>query len=505
MSDQTPTPNKSSEQVLNTLEWITDNEFIPVPLVYKEKRMIDRDVFQPNYNPDPTRWHTENLNIGILTGPTRKGPIDIDLDSQEAIQLAPYFLPLTDAIFGHKNKPRSHYLYKIDDDWKTHKDSDGNLTTIKFMDPSASLVAIGNPTLLEMRADHSQTMMPGSIHPKYNTPVEWAKSTYPKIKPISFGELFNAAKLLAVASLIARYVWIDGYRHETVMQLAGIFYKSGRSQTETEHFINALIDYSESPDPAHMATIRTTYQRPDKNKAIIGAKDFTNRFKDTNPVMAKTVLVLLGVKDAWIDEINEKYACVMIGAKHRIAQLAQRSNEQIVLMQSEDFHAKLSNRFVTMTSGKVKKLSDVWLASPNRNEYERIEFLPGLSSDETPPYVLNKFTGWTTTPINNPSGCEAFRVLLEKYITDPDKPEEAHWLYTFFAHILKDPMDKQRAAAVIIGPQNVGKSIFVNYFGKILGRYHLNIADASRIYGRFNGHLEQCLAPSFGRSYLCRR
>src|SRR5215210_4689168 len=54
-------------------------------------------------------------NIGVQLGAKSNGLADVDLDCAEAVSLAPYFLPPTDAVFGRASKPSSHYLYQIDD------------------------------------------------------------------------------------------------------------------------------------------------------------------------------------------------------------------------------------------------------------------------------------------------------------------------------------------------------------------------------------------------------
>ena len=51
------------------------------------------------------------INIGVLLGGPSHDLVDIDLDTVEAIRLAPYFLPKTGAQFGRASKRRSHYLY----------------------------------------------------------------------------------------------------------------------------------------------------------------------------------------------------------------------------------------------------------------------------------------------------------------------------------------------------------------------------------------------------------
>jgi hypothetical protein len=45
--------------------------------------------------------------LGSLLG----GLVGIDLDCPEPLLLADYFLPYTEAMFGHASKPKSHRLY----------------------------------------------------------------------------------------------------------------------------------------------------------------------------------------------------------------------------------------------------------------------------------------------------------------------------------------------------------------------------------------------------------
>jgi hypothetical protein len=50
-------------------------------------------------------------NVGIVLGPSSQGLTDVDLDCVEAIAIAPYILPRTEAIFGRASKRASHWLY----------------------------------------------------------------------------------------------------------------------------------------------------------------------------------------------------------------------------------------------------------------------------------------------------------------------------------------------------------------------------------------------------------
>ena len=56
-----------------------------------------------------------NENIGILTGEPSGGLIDIDLDCDESVELAPAFLPTTTMRSGRTSRPRSHRWYVTDD------------------------------------------------------------------------------------------------------------------------------------------------------------------------------------------------------------------------------------------------------------------------------------------------------------------------------------------------------------------------------------------------------
>jgi hypothetical protein len=90
-------------------------------------------------------------NVAIRLGQQSGGLVDCDLDCEEAIELAPLYLPETGAIFGRKSKPRSHWLYTA---------PGAKFET--FIDP------IAQQTLLELRSDGRDggahlTLLPPSI------------------------------------------------------------------------------------------------------------------------------------------------------------------------------------------------------------------------------------------------------------------------------------------------------------------------------------------------------
>lgn len=97
----------------------------------------------------------DGYNRGLHLGPS--GVTDVDLDSPEAIRLAPLFLPTPHAVIMRGETP-THYMYRIPDP------------------PSRARLALGSDTLIELRSGYGvQTMIPPSVHPSGQR-LSWAPS-----------------------------------------------------------------------------------------------------------------------------------------------------------------------------------------------------------------------------------------------------------------------------------------------------------------------------------------
>ena len=87
---------------------------------------------------------------------------------QEAIKLAPYFLPPTAATFGRQSKPESHWLYLIDDP--------------RLPPQSSWWMNRKHKTIIELRmgggGKGALTVFPGSTH-ESGERVEWVKAGEP--------------------------------------------------------------------------------------------------------------------------------------------------------------------------------------------------------------------------------------------------------------------------------------------------------------------------------------
>jgi hypothetical protein len=130
-------------------------------------------------------------NVGVIMGARSGHLVDIDFDCGEVLDLAPRYLPPTNARFGRASKPNSHWLY-----------ISPGATYTPFSDP------LTGEMLVELRADgHNggahQTLFPPSVADGERR--EWHGD---EIEPAAFGSrrLQRRVAYLAVGALIRRYV-----------------------------------------------------------------------------------------------------------------------------------------------------------------------------------------------------------------------------------------------------------------------------------------------------------
>jgi replicative DNA helicase len=202
-----------------------------VPVPYRKKAPVLPGWPQVRLTPgDLVRYFNDRRgNVGVLLGRASHGLVDVDLDGAEALALAERFLPVTPAVFGRAGKPRSHRLYVCEP----------VPVTVRFRAP-------GGGTLVELRADGCQTIVPPSVHPSGEA-VAWAGtqergrgSGPPEPAGVSGEELARAVQRLAAAALLARVWPARGSRHEAALALAGALGRAGWRAEEIERFVAAV-------------------------------------------------------------------------------------------------------------------------------------------------------------------------------------------------------------------------------------------------------------------------
>lgn len=465
-------------RLIQTLHWMRKQGFKPVPLHPQSKAAISRDYVSLSYRPPgDDLWTSTSHGLGIATGPLQGGPIDIDLDCDEAIFFAPRFLPPTDAVFGRDSKPRSHLLYRV---------TETSFEKQAFLDPLSK-----NATIVEMRGDGGhQTVMPGSVHEASGEAIDWQGSVpFPEVTSVNSADLIRAVRKIAFATLIVRHVWQSGYHNEPCKHLSGMLYYLEWTLEETENVVRAIMDYTGDTDKSRLPTVRATFKRGEAGRKVSGAGVLRKQLKDD--ALVDRLLELAGSPTVnLLQEYNDRFAVVAIEGKFRIADTEVPAGEPPVFFVKDDWLNFVSTDYSGEVSatGKPKSKGAIWLAHPRRRSYRSIDFMPGRDDEAG---VLNLWTGWGVEP--SPEGsCEHWLRLLREVICGGDEVL-SNWLIHWFANIVREPEDKSLTAPVLIGPEGAGKTLLVHYFGRILGAAYTAVTHEEHIYGHFNQHLASTL------------
>jgi Virulence-associated protein E/Bifunctional DNA primase/polymerase, N-terminal len=203
-------------------------------------------------------FNDHDLNVGAIMGPSSQGLTDVDLDCQEAVDLAPHFLPKTGMVYGRKTKPMSHYLYTCDDPLPKAVE--------KYTDENKAVI-------VEIRfgggGKGAQSVMPGSLHTSGER-YEWHEDG--QRAKVTCSELRTPGMKIAVGTLLLRHWPKKGARHETVLVLGGFLARAGWQPVEIEYFVETICTvHGEADDPqAHAKTARDSAERHQEGGNVYG-------------------------------------------------------------------------------------------------------------------------------------------------------------------------------------------------------------------------------------------
>lgn len=479
MSDLTASNESSSTAVIQTLKWIRKQGFKPVPLRARSKAALDQKYVEAAYAPPADDlWQSKNLGVGVVTGPKHSGPVDVDVDCDEALFFAERFLPPTPAVFGRASKKRSHYLYRVEVP---------ELAKRAFNDPLAT-PATGGATIIEARADGGhQTVFPGSVHEGTGELIEWADVAFPEVSRVDAPRLDFLVKKVAIAVLIVRHLWAEGQRNEIVKHLSGMFYYLDWDLEETKSLIQAVMDYTDDVDRTRLRTVESSFKKGDAGGKVTGSNTLRTFLGDSRVV--DRILDWAGSQSAaLLQDYNERFAIVMLEGKFRIAETTPlHRGEPPVLYSKDDFLNYMATDTMDVEDKPVPK-ARIWMASPRRRSYRSMDFIPGV--EDTSP-ILNLWTGWAMEPSEDGS-CQAWLDMVYYTLCGGDETM-FNWVIHWFANIVREPLIKPMTALALIGRQGVGKSLSMQYFGKILGAGYITVTNEKHLYGQFNRHLSTTL------------
>jgi hypothetical protein len=421
-------------------------------------------------------------NIGVLLGARSNGLVDVDLDCTEAVRLAPYFLPATEAVFGRASKPSSHYLFYIDDapEKATEQLKDENKQTIIELRMGGGGAA-------------AQTVFPGSTHPSGET-IQWVKDGTPA-KSV-YVTLKRAITKIAIGVILMRQ-WPKGSGHEAALTLGGVLARCGWEGEEIGEFVGILtrVAGEQATDDDNRRTARDAAQAHANGQHSFG---FPKLSEDWGEKSAKAIAKILGYKveksaraatspgEATIDpdvaRVNETYALVIVGDKTVVLKLVANDISFLTMSAFDQWHA---NQYVIRE--KKIPLAKYWMSHPQRKQYEGIVFDP--SRLETPSH-FNLWRGFAIEP--RPGDCSKFLAHLRDNVCRGDEPLY-NWVVGWLADIVQHPAKKIGTSLALRGPQGVGKTKVGEVFGSLMGPHYALVSDPRFITGRFNGHLVSCI------------
>jgi hypothetical protein len=224
---------RTAESVRGTVEAYIARGWEPVAIPALGKRPHEQDWGIRTYIPED--FGTRH-NIGIKLGGRSQGLTDVDLDCDEAVALAPYILPPTDATFGRDGNT-SHYIYQTGL-WKTE---DKGVTA--FLDPSTEKER-RNQKIIELRTGGNgkaiQTVFPGSIYVDMGDPQEirWSNGAGPVPAEVDGAELKVAVARLAAAVVLTReWPREKGKRHDFALVVGGVLARAGWDREDAGVFV----------------------------------------------------------------------------------------------------------------------------------------------------------------------------------------------------------------------------------------------------------------------------
>ena len=214
--------SKQKQSIHRVVRDYIKDAFCPIPVPHRSKKPKLPGWQKLRVTPADVEELFQDCrqNVGILLGKPSAGLVDIDLDCDEAVQLAPKFLPKTGAIFGRKSSRRSHWLY----------DATGAKTK-KFRCADGMLV--------ELRSTGTQTLFPPSVHPSGET-ILWNKNGNPA--EVDADDLVENCGDLAAACLLVQRWPAEGSRQDTALALAGALLRAGWDVTSAEWFIDIVAE-----------------------------------------------------------------------------------------------------------------------------------------------------------------------------------------------------------------------------------------------------------------------
>lgn len=220
-------PSRKIDSAKVARSWL-DLGIQPVPIKRRTKKPKDGKGWNTLKVTRETipRFFSPGDNVGGLWGKPSGWIIDVDLDWDEASLAAPRLFPET-FVYGRRNRPGSHYLFRVDGVSGSKRYDSGKGDNAK-----RSVIA-------EIRSTGAQSVLPPSIHPdgdryEINHDVE--------IKTLTVKNLEQLVNQVSAAALFSRYYPHGGGRHDYIHAITGALLWEGWDEDKTRKFSRAILD-----------------------------------------------------------------------------------------------------------------------------------------------------------------------------------------------------------------------------------------------------------------------
>lgn len=234
-----------------------DAGYCPIPVKFRSKEPdVGKGWQKLRLREDELEDHfPARTNIGIVLGDASNGLVDIDLDTEIAVALAPMFLPPTAFLFGRKSKPASHWVYQV---------ASSN-RTIQFQTPQTSMI-------VEVRANGGQTVFPGSIHESRER-IEFTdcpSEGLPIPTEATWETLVLGAKSIAIGSVLLEH-WTQGNRHALALAISGVLARCGWTQQDVARLVQAVAELAVDDElDDRLIAVETTFDNHVQGRSVSG-------------------------------------------------------------------------------------------------------------------------------------------------------------------------------------------------------------------------------------------
>jgi hypothetical protein len=468
----------------------------PVPVPFRKKKPIVEgwDALRINKETAPEYFNGAPQNIGVILGPASGGLTDVDLDSPEAVECAPYFLPKTTCMFGRKSKRFSHYLYV------TNIASSISQARIDYKD------ADGKKTLVELRiggeagsGNAAQTIFPGSTHEE-GEPIAWDEPGEPT--RVADDVLIDRVNKLAAAVLFARH-WPDqGGRHDAALALGGFLHRAGLNEADAKVFIQAVARAAgdaEWKDRVKCAEIDSNkisgYPAIEKiygrDVAARAAKWLNYMFSGNGSAQRadNTDSATIGLDDFYaympshsylFVPSREMWAAGSVNARVCPVELLDSAGNQIL-----DRDRKPKTMPATMWLDRNRAVEQMtWCPGEPMLVRDRLIAAEGGWIERAGVTCFNLYRP-PTIKLGSASEANPWLELVHKVF-----PTDAEHIIKCFAHRVQRPQDKINHALVLGGNMGIGKDTMLEPVKRAVGPWNFCEVSPTNLLGRFNGFLK---------------